>query len=49
MSSAIFIIRTLTIEKGAYFDGRATQAPGANGREPVPGRGKTAKTEVAAG
>jgi cytoskeletal protein CcmA (bactofilin family) len=26
--------QTLTIEKGAYFDGRATQAQGANGRQP---------------
>src|SRR4029453_2135256 len=26
--------QTLTIEKGAYFDGRATQAHGANGRQP---------------
>jgi cytoskeletal protein CcmA (bactofilin family) len=26
--------QSLTIEKGAYFDGRATQAHGANGRQP---------------
>ena len=26
--------QTLTVEKGAYFDGRATQAHGANGRQP---------------
>jgi cytoskeletal protein CcmA (bactofilin family) len=26
--------KTLTIEKGAYFDGRAKQAHGANGRQP---------------
>ena len=26
--------QSLTIEKGAYFDGRATQVLGANGREP---------------
>jgi cytoskeletal protein CcmA (bactofilin family) len=27
--------QSLTIEKGAYFDGRATQAHGANGRQPA--------------
>jgi cytoskeletal protein CcmA (bactofilin family) len=26
--------QSLTIEKGAYFDGRAKQAHGANGRQP---------------
>jgi cytoskeletal protein CcmA (bactofilin family) len=26
--------QSLTIEKGAYFDGRASQAQGANGRQP---------------
>ena len=26
--------QSLTIEKGAYFDGRATQAHGTNGRQP---------------
>jgi cytoskeletal protein CcmA (bactofilin family) len=45
--------KTLTIEKGAYFDGRATQALGANGRErervsKEPHR-EARKTDVAAG
>lgn len=45
--------KTLTIEKGAYFDGRAKQAHGANGRQPErvgkePHR-EARKTEVAAG
>jgi cytoskeletal protein CcmA (bactofilin family) len=45
--------QTLTIEKGAYFDGRATQAHGANGRQPEtitkePIR-EARKTDVAAG
>jgi cytoskeletal protein CcmA (bactofilin family) len=45
--------QTLTIEKGAYFDGRAIQAHGANGRQPErvskePHR-EARKTDVAAG
>jgi len=45
--------KTLTIEKGASFDGRATQAHGANGRErervsKEPHR-EARKTDVAAG
>jgi cytoskeletal protein CcmA (bactofilin family) len=44
--------QNLTIEKGAYFDGRAKQAHGANGRQPErvskePHR-EARKTEVAA-
>ena len=30
--------QSLTIEKGAYFDGRATQAHSANGRQPETGK-----------
>jgi cytoskeletal protein CcmA (bactofilin family) len=30
--------QSLTIEKGAYFDGRATQAHRANGRQPEAGK-----------
>jgi cytoskeletal protein CcmA (bactofilin family) len=45
--------QTLTIEKGAYFDGRATQAHGANGRQPEPITKEpireARKTDVAAG
>ena len=33
--------QSLTIEKGAYFDGRATQVLGANGREPERGSRRT--------
>ncbi len=45
--------KTLTIEKGAYFDGRVTQALGTNGRErerisKEPHR-EARKTDVAAG
>jgi cytoskeletal protein CcmA (bactofilin family) len=45
--------QNLTIEKGAYFDGRAKQAHGANARQPErvskePHR-EARKTEVAAG
>jgi cytoskeletal protein CcmA (bactofilin family) len=45
--------QNLTIEKGAYFDGRAKQAHGGNGRQPE-GAGKepqreARKTDVAAG
>jgi cytoskeletal protein CcmA (bactofilin family) len=33
--------QSLTVEKGAYFDGRAKQAQGANGRQPDSGTRRT--------
>ena len=35
--------QSLTIEKGAFFDGRATQAHGANGRQPERATRKTVR------